>query len=69
MSHSKIYLVVVQEGIIQAVREVNVTVPVVARLEGTNVEKGKALLADSGLDILAADDLTDAAQKVVAAAA
>jgi succinyl-CoA synthetase beta subunit len=59
----------IAEGIIQAVREVNVTVPVVARLEGTNVEKGKALLADSGLDILAADDLTDAAQKVVAAAA
>ncbi len=58
----------IAEGIIQAVREVNVSVPVVARLEGTNVEKGKALLADSGLDIMAADDLTDAAQKVVAAA-
>jgi succinyl-CoA synthetase beta subunit len=41
----------------------------VARLEGTNVDKGKKLLADSGLDILAADDLTDAAKKVVAAAA
>jgi len=58
----------IAEGIIQAVREVNVSVPVVARLEGTNVDKGKALLADSGLAILAADDLTDAAQKVVAAA-
>lgn len=58
----------IAEGIIQAVREVNVSVPVVARLEGTNVEKGKALLAESGLDIMAADDLTDAAQKVVAAA-
>jgi succinyl-CoA synthetase beta subunit len=56
----------IAEGIIQAVREVNVSVPVVARLEGTNVEKGKALLAESGLDILAAEDLTDAAQKVVA---
>ncbi len=59
----------IAEGIIQAVREVNVGVPVVARLEGTNVDKGKKLLADSGLDILAADDLTDAAKKVVAAAA
>jgi succinyl-CoA synthetase beta subunit len=59
----------IAEGIIQAVKEVNVSVPVVARLEGTNVEKGKALLADSGLDIVAADDLTDAAKKVVAAAA
>jgi len=58
----------IAEGIIQAVREVNVSVPVVARLEGTNVEKGKALLAESGLDIMAADDLTDAALKVVAAA-
>ncbi len=57
----------IAEGIIQAVREVNVSVPVVARLEGTNVEKGKALLAESGLAIVAADDLTDAAQKVVAA--
>jgi succinyl-CoA synthetase beta subunit len=59
----------IAEGIIQAVREVNVSVPVVARLEGTNVEKGRELLANSGLDILAADDLTDAAKKVVAAAA
>jgi succinyl-CoA synthetase beta subunit len=59
----------IAEGIIQAVREVNVTVPVVARLEGTNVDKGKAILAESGLDIMAADDLTDAAKKVVAAAA
>ena len=59
----------IAEGIIQAVKEVNVTVPVVARLEGTNVDKGRQLLAESGLDILTADDLTDAAQKVVAAAA
>jgi succinyl-CoA synthetase beta subunit len=59
----------IAEGIIQAVREVNVKVPVVARLEGTNVDKGKALLAESGLAIMAADDLTDAAKKVVAAAA
>jgi succinyl-CoA synthetase beta subunit len=56
----------IANGIIQAVRENGISVPVVVRLEGTNVEAGKALLADSGLDILAADDLTDAAQKVVA---
>jgi succinyl-CoA synthetase beta subunit len=60
---------VIAEGIIQAVKEINVSVPVVARLEGTNVDKGKALLAQSGLAITAADDLTDAARKVVAAAA
>jgi len=60
---------VIAEGIIQAVREVHVSVPVVVRLEGTNVEKGRALLAESGLDITAADQLTDAAEKVVAAAA
>ena len=59
----------IAEGIIQAVRDVKVDVPVVARLEGTNVEKGKALLANSGLDIMTADNLTDAAQKVVAAVA
>ncbi len=58
----------IAEGIITAVREVGVKVPVVARLEGTNVEKGRKLLADSGLDIIAADDLTDAAKKAVAAA-
>jgi len=58
----------IAQGIISAVTEVGVTVPVVVRLEGTNVDKGRALLAESGLDIIAADDLTDAAQKVVAAA-
>ncbi len=59
----------IAEGIIAAVREVGVAVPVVVRLEGTNVEKGKELLNESGLAIIAADDLNDAAQKVVAAAA
>jgi len=54
-------------GIIQAVREIGISVPVVVRLEGTNVDAGKALLAESGLDIMTADDLTDAACKVVAA--
>ncbi|HKJ18324.1 MAG TPA: ADP-forming succinate--CoA ligase subunit beta [Xanthomonadales bacterium] len=59
----------IAEGIIAAVREVGVEVPVVVRLEGTNVELGKQLLSESGLAIIAADDLDDAAQKVVAAAA
>ena len=58
----------IAEGIVQAVREIDVKVPVIVRLEGTNVDKGKALLAESGLAITAADDLTDAAQKAVAAA-
>jgi succinyl-CoA synthetase beta subunit len=59
----------IAEGIIAAVREVGVDVPVVVRLEGTNVDKGKQLLNESGLAIIAADDLNDAARKVVAAAA
>ncbi len=58
----------IAEGIISAVKEVGVSVPVVVRLEGTNVDKGRAILAGSGLDIISADDLTDAAKKVVAAA-
>ena len=57
----------IAEGVITAVKEVGVSVPVVVRLEGTNVEKGRELLAHSGLDIIAAEDLTDAARKVVAA--
>jgi succinyl-CoA synthetase beta subunit len=59
----------IAEGIISAVKEVGVRVPVVVRLEGTNVDKGREILAGSDLDILAADDLTDAAKKVVAAVA
>ncbi len=59
----------IAEGIISAVKEVGVSVPVVVRLEGTNVDKGRELLANSGLDIIAAEDLTDAAKKAVAAAA
>jgi succinyl-CoA synthetase beta subunit len=58
----------IAEGIVSAVKEVGVRVPVVVRLEGTNVDKGRELLANSGLDIIAAEDLTDAARKVVAAA-
>ncbi len=57
----------IAEGVITAVKDVGVSVPVVVRLEGTNVEKGRELLANSGLAIVAAEDLTDAARKVVAA--
>ena len=59
----------IAEGIIAAVKEVGVKVPVVVRLEGTNVKEGKKLLDASGLKMISADNLTDAAQKVVAAAA
>ena len=58
----------IAEGIINAVRKVGVKVPVVVRLEGTNADKARAMLADSGLKITPATDLTDAARKVVAAA-
>ena len=58
----------IAQGIVAAVQEVGVSVPVVVRLEGTNVDKGRQMLADSGLDIIAATDLTDAAKKAVAAA-
>lgn len=58
----------IAEGIIQAVQQVDVKVPVVVRLEGTNVEQGKTLLHHSGLALIAADGLTDAAQKAIAAA-
>jgi len=58
----------IAEGILTAVKEVGVNVPVVVRLEGTNVEEGKRLLADSDVDIISADGLADAAEKVVAAA-
>jgi succinyl-CoA synthetase beta subunit len=57
----------IAEGIIQAVKEVGVKVPVVVRLEGTNVDEGKKLLADSDLAITSAENLADAAKKVVAA--
>ena len=58
----------IAEGIIAAVKEVGVEVPVIVRLEGTNVKKGRELLKESGLDIIAARDLTDAAEKAIAAA-
>ena len=58
----------IADGVIKAVKEVGITIPVVVRLEGTNVDQGKALLKESGLDVITADDLDDAALKVVAAA-
>src|SRR5213594_560464 len=59
---------VIAQGIINAAKTVNLSVPLVIRLEGTNVERGKKLLKDSVVELIAADDLADAAQKAVAAA-
>lgn len=58
---------VIAEGVVEAVKEVSLDVPLVVRLEGTNVELGKKIMADSGLPIISADDLGDAAAKVVKA--
>jgi succinyl-CoA synthetase beta subunit len=58
---------VIAEGVVAAARELKLTVPLVVRLVGTNMDQGKAILADSGLRILAAEDLADAASKVVKA--
>jgi succinyl-CoA synthetase beta subunit len=60
---------IIAQGIINAARTVKLSVPLVVRLEGTNVERGKQLLKESGIELIAADDLADAAQKAVAAAA
>jgi len=59
---------VIAQGIINAAKTVNLSVPLVIRLEGTNVERGKKLLKESVVELIAADDLADAAQKAVAAA-
>ena len=58
---------VIAEGVVAAVKEVGLNVPLVVRLEGTNVDRGKAILDSSGLDITSADDLDDAAQKITKA--
>ena len=58
---------IIAEGIIAAVKEVGLQVPLVVRLEGTNVELGKEIIAKSGLNVIAADDLSDAAAKIVKA--
>jgi len=59
---------VIAQGIINAAKTVHLSVPLVVRLEGTNVEKGKRLLKESGVALITADDLADAAEKAVAAA-
>lgn len=56
---------IIAEGIIQAANEIDIQVPLVVRLEGTNVERGKQLLNDSGLDIIAVDTMAEGAQKIV----
>jgi succinyl-CoA synthetase beta subunit len=58
---------VIAEGVVAAAREVSLKVPLVVRLEGTNVELGKKILAESGLPIISGNNMADAAQKVVAA--
>ncbi|EHI48298.1 succinyl-CoA synthetase, beta subunit [SAR116 cluster alpha proteobacterium HIMB100] len=58
---------VIAEGVVEAARTLGLTKPLVVRLEGTNVEQGKQIMADSGLAIISADNLGDAAQKIVAA--
>ena len=57
----------IAEGIISAVKDIHTIVPIIVRLEGTNVELGKKILAESGLAVLSADNLADAAEKVVKA--
>ena len=58
---------VIAEGVVAAVKDVGLTVPLVVRLEGTNVELGKKIINESGLNVISADDLDDAAQKIVKA--
>lgn len=58
---------VIAQGVVQAVKDVGLQVPLVVRLEGTKVEEGKAIINESGLNVIAADDLDDAAQKIVKA--
>jgi succinyl-CoA synthetase beta subunit len=58
---------VIAEGVLAAVKETNLSVPLVVRLEGTNAELGKQIIRDSGLNVIPANDLDDAAQKIVAA--
>ena len=57
----------IAEGVVAAVREVGLRVPLVVRLEGTNVDLGKKIIRESNLNVLPADDLDDAAQKIVKA--
>ena len=56
---------IIAEGIVEAAKEINLNKPLVVRLEGTNVEEGKKILQESKLDIIAASDLEEAAEKIV----
>ena len=58
---------IIAEGVVAAAKELSLDVPLVVRLEGTNVEQGKEIMANSGLPIIPADNLNDAAEKIVAA--
>ena len=58
---------VIAKGVVQAVKDVGLSVPLVVRLEGTNVSEGKSIINESGLNVIAADDLDDAAKKIVRA--
>jgi succinyl-CoA synthetase beta subunit len=58
---------IIAEGVVEAVREMGLTVPLVVRLEGTNVELGKTIIRESGLNVIAANDLADGAEKIVKA--
>ena len=58
---------IIAEGVVAAVKEVGLKVPLVVRLEGTNVDAGKKIIRDSGLNVVPADNLDDAAQKIVKA--
>ena len=60
---------IIAEGVVGAARTLGLDKPLVVRLEGTNVEEGKRIMAESGLDIIPADNLADAAAKIVAATA
>ena len=57
---------VLADGVVQAARKTGITVPVVIRMEGTNVEEGRKILADSGLNLITAENLKDAAEKIAA---
>jgi succinyl-CoA synthetase beta subunit len=56
---------VLADGVVSAVREIGLTMPLVVRMEGTNVDEGKRILAESGLPILSAESMKDGAQKII----
>jgi succinyl-CoA synthetase beta subunit len=58
---------IIAEGVVEAVKEIGLKVPLVVRLEGTNVELGKQIINESGLNVIAANDLSDGAEKIVQA--